>query len=47
MIYLVLKYKFNTIVRFRNRMLISIDDYAKDGGEELFTKIHCVLFPNP
>ena len=21
----------------------SIDDYAKDGGEELFTKMHCVL----
>ena len=20
-----------------------IDDYSKDGGEELFTKIHCVL----
>ena len=20
-----------------------IDDYAKDGGEELFTKMHCVL----
>ena len=23
--------------------LISIDDCAKDGGEELFAKIHCVL----
>ena len=22
---------------------ITIDDYAKDGGEELFTKMHCVL----
>ena len=21
----------------------SIDDYAKDGGEKLFTKMHCVL----
>ena len=21
----------------------TIDDYAKDGGEELFTKMHCVL----
>ena len=21
----------------------AIDDYAKDGGEELFTKMHCVL----
>ena len=25
----------------------SIDDYAKDGGEELFTKMHCVLIANP
>ena len=25
----------------------SIDDYAKDGGEELFTKMHCVLITNP
>ena len=24
----------------------SIDDYAKDGGEELFTKMHRVLIPN-
>ena len=24
-----------------------IDDYAKDGGEELFTKMHCVLIANP
>ena len=24
-----------------------IDDYAKDGGEELFTKMHCVLVTNP
>ena len=24
-----------------------IDDYAKDGGEELFTKMHCVLITNP
>ena len=22
---------------------IVIDDYAKDGGEELFTKMHCIL----
>ena len=21
----------------------TIDDYAKDGGEELFNKMHCVL----
>ena len=26
---------------------VSIDDYAKDGGEELLTKIHCVLITNP
>ena len=25
----------------------SIDDYAKDGGEELFTKMHCVRITNP
>ena len=25
---------------------IAIDDYAKDGGEELFTKMHCVLLSN-
>ena len=25
----------------------SIDDYAKDCGEELFTKMHCVLITNP
>ena len=24
----------------------SIDDYAKDGGEELFTKMHCILESN-
>ena len=23
-----------------------IDDYAKDGGKELFTKIHCILRSN-
>ena len=22
------------------------DDYAKDGGEELFAKMHCVLYSN-
>ena len=22
---------------------IAMDDYAKDGGEELFTKMHCAL----
>ena len=27
--------------------LRKIDDYAKDGGEELFTKMHCVLTTNP
>ena len=26
--------------------IVTIDDYAKDGGEELFTKMHCVLFMN-
>ena len=25
----------------------TIDDYAKDGGEELFTEMHCVLITNP
>ena len=25
---------------------IPIDDYAKDGGEELFTKMHCVRITN-
>ena len=25
---------------------VSIDDYAKDGGEELFTKMHCVRIRN-
>ena len=25
----------------------AIDDYAKDGGKELFTKMHCVLITNP
>ena len=24
-----------------------IDDYAKDGGKELFTKMHCVRIENP
>ena len=28
-------------------LLLVIDDYAKDGGEELFTKMHCVLITNP
>ena len=28
-------------------VLGSIDDYAKDGGEELFTMMHCVLIRNP
>ena len=22
---------------------VAIDDYAKDGGKELFTEMHCVL----
>ena len=26
-----------------NFIAVKIDDYAKDGGEELFTKMHCVL----
>ena len=26
---------------------IPIDDYTKDGGEKLFTKMHCVLIANP
>ena len=25
---------------------MEIDDYAKDGGEELFTKMHCIRFTN-
>ena len=25
----------------------AIDDYGKDGGEEHFTKMHCVLITNP
>ena len=25
---------------------LEIDDYAKDGGEELFTKMHCVRIRN-
>ena len=25
---------------------LRIDDYAKDGGKELFTKMHCVLITN-
>ena len=29
------------------RTSIRIDDYAKDGGEELFTKMHCVRITNP
>ena len=24
-----------------------IEDYAKDGGEELFTKMHCARITNP
>ena len=27
--------------------VLPIDDYAKDGGKELFTKMHCVLITNP
>ena len=27
-------------------ILTEIDDYAKDGGEELFTKMHCVRITN-
>ena len=27
--------------------ILPIDDYAKDGGKELFTKMHCVLIMNP
>ena len=29
------------------RKPVGIDDYAKDGGEELFTMMHCVLIANP
>ena len=27
--------------------LLAIDDYAKDGVEELLTKMHCVRITNP
>ena len=27
----------------QTRILSAIDDYAKDGGKELFTKMHCIL----
>ena len=26
---------------------MAIDDYAKDGGEEVFAEMHCVLESNP
>ena len=29
------------------QVLLAIDDYAKDGGKELLTKMHCVLIKNP
>ena len=35
----------NGVDRFN--CVATIDDYAKDGGEELFTKMHCVLITNP
>ena len=28
-------------------LLFRIDDYVKDGGGKLFTKMHCVLIANP
>ena len=30
-----------------NNSIGRLDDYSKDGGEELFTKMHCVLITNP
>ena len=42
-IYLRLKFTFKAIVIVKDRISISIDHYAKDGGEELFTRMHCVL----
>ena len=38
--------QLNAIVSFRSGIQMSIDDYEKDGGEELFTKMHCVLITN-
>ena len=32
---------------FHQDHCVLIDDYAKDGGEELFTKMHCVRIMNP
>ena len=32
---------------FRPQLTCAIDDYAKDGGKELFTKMHCALITNP
>ena len=44
-------YLFETLTKDNPKILmqsnfdffIRIDDYAKDGGKELFTKMHCVL----
>ena len=44
--------KFHPEYKRENRLVpfetlgVAIDDYAKDGGEELFTKMHCVLITN-
>ena len=32
---------------WRKKSFHPIDDYAKDGGEELFTNMHCVRNTNP
>ena len=44
MIYVALKF---TLSVSEIEFYPSIDDYAKDGGKELFTKMHCILITNP
>ena len=40
----ILLYNFkDSFLGCRKDLATSIDDYAEDGGEELFTKMHCVL----
>ena len=40
------KYYPLLLLDFPNLKQPTIDDCAKDGGEEFFTKMHCVLLSN-
>ena len=44
---LALTFDLASSERILMEAVLGIDDCAKDGGKEFFTKMHCVLLSNP